>query len=142
MLLIRNGYCYETGKFFSELDYQSLEDRAVRIIWNQLRPIRNPNFWKDAEFYDPIIPYKDIETFKKVNPDCCRFTQEQLHPEVHRTLFSGKVYGYIILKYWVFRTYPDQVPEELRREYPPAKKEGEVFVVSTCGTFHYFSDFY
>lgn len=142
MLLIRNGYCYETGKFFSELDYQSLEDKAVEIIWNRLHPSKSSFSWKGVKYYDPIIPYKDIETFRKVNPDCCYFTQEQQHPAVQRTLFSGKVYGYIILRYWVFRSYPDQVPKERRHDYPPAKKEGEVFVVSTCGTFHYFSEFY
>lgn len=142
MVLIKKGYCYETGKFFSELDYKKIEDEAIERVWRSLHPKSIHVHGDGYDFYDPIIPYKDVMQFKEVNPECCYFTQKQIHPDVHRSKLSGDVYGYFILKYWIFRKYSDKIPNNQRHLHPPAQKEEKIFVLSTCGSFHHLEQFF
>lgn len=58
---------------------------------------------------------------------------EQIAPEGTGMRISGKVYGYIVLKYWIFRNYSEKTPDYRRKDFPLAKKEGEVFAIRTCG---------
>ena len=121
------GYCEKKDANISQLySEQELIDRAIDFLL-----IISPSTASTAEGRMlHIIPYKTVEEFKKVNPNCC---------SVERTAYDGftqdlsirkqgKSYGYVHVTYLL--NYEEDVEPS---------KLGLILEFDTCGEMSYFS---
>ena len=143
------GYCYKTGKFFDETPIQERIDKILmqHILSDGKQP-RMVSYFGQGMRIDPIIYYKNLEEFKKINPDCCKFyrySDDIMDFPLAR--ITGEIYGIIDIDYLVFRYYSGFVPNngfEFNNglEFPLVEKEGYIYFISRCGETRSFFDFW
>lgn len=121
------GFCYKTGKFFSELDMQPKIDEIIREKAFS-KAINSSGRGKN--YTVTYIPYPDIETFKKINPNCC---------EIRR---GGDLYATFYIRYWRFVRYPNNIPINMMFYHLSVEKTDDAYYISRCGDIHHFSDFW
>lgn len=136
--LLDNGFCYQTGKFFSQLDQEELINRGIEKLLVKHKPQAWLTYGFEGiyRYNDPIIPYQSIEEFKALNPYCCSFRKElgkEWSSEHFLKKITGEVYGYVYLEYITRRANPNNLPQELKSQYPPVVDSVTVFPIDNCG---------
>lgn len=62
-----SGYCFKTGKYFSELNQQEMIDSYIPVDDHR----RSAAYDGNGRYVDRL-PYKNKAHFKALNPDCCK----------------------------------------------------------------------
>ena len=121
------GYCEKKDANISQL-YSELEliDRAIKFLLTI-----SPSTQVTVEGRRlHIIPYKTVEEFKRINPNCCS-VERTAHKGFTQDLSirkQGKSYGYVHLAYLL--NYEEDVEPS---------KFGLILEFDTCGEMSYFS---
>ncbi len=128
-----NGYCHAEGRYLSDEEkinsaVQFVLDRYPPTISKQIEVNDNGVVQKRDYWYAPEKPvmYKDINDFKLINPECCRFsfrTGEGRAPSVIDRI-TGYVSSYVIVSYKV------RYIEEHSEKYA---MDGTAVAIKNCG---------
>ena len=121
------GYCEKKDANISQLySEQELIDRAIKFLLTI-----SPSTQVTVEGRRlHIIPYKTVEEFKKINPNCCS-VERTAHEGFTQDLSirkQGKSYGYVHVAYLL--NYEEDVEPS---------KFGLILEFDTCGEMSYFS---
>jgi len=121
------GYCEKKDANISQLySEQELIDRAIEFLLTI-----SPSTQVTVEGRRlHIIPYKTVEEFKKINPNCCS-VERTAHEGFTQDLSirkQGKSYGYVHVAYLL--NYEEDVEPS---------KFGLILEFDTCGEMSYFS---
>ena len=121
------GYCEKKDANISQLySEQELIDRAIKFLLTI-----SPSTQVTVEGRRlHIIPYKTVEEFKKINPNCCS-VERTAHEGFTQYLSirkQGKSYGYVHIAYLL--NYEEDVEPS---------KFGLILEFDTCGEMSYFS---
>ena len=121
------GYCEKKAANISQLySEQELIDRAIEFLLTI-----SPSTQVTVEGRRlHIIPYKTVEEFKKINPNCCS-VERTAHEGFTQDLSirkQGKSYGYVHVAYLL--NYEEDVEPS---------KFGLILEFDTCGEMSYFS---
>ena len=121
------GYCEKKDANISQLySEQELIDRAIEFLLTI-----SPSTQVTVEGRRlHIIPYKTVEEFKKINPNCCS-VERTAHEGFTQDLSirkQGKSYGYVNVAYLL--NYEEDVEPS---------KLGLILEFDTCGEMSYFS---
>ena len=121
------GYCEKKDANISQLySEQELIDRAIKFLLTI-----SPSTQVTVEGRRlHIIPYKTVEEFKKINPNCCS-VERTAHEGFTQDLSNrkqGKSYGYVHVAYLI--NYEEDVEPS---------KLGLILEFDTCGEMSYFS---
>ena len=121
------GYCEKKDANISQLySEQELIDRAIKFLLT-ISPSTQVTV---AGRRLHIIPYKTVEEFKKINPNCCS-VQDSAYDGFVQDLSirkQGKSYGYVHVAYLL--NYEEDVEPF---------KLGLILEFDTCGEMSYFS---
>ena len=120
------GYCEKKDANISQLySEQELIDRAIKFLLTI-----SPSTQVTVEGRRlHIIPYKTVEEFKKINPNCCS-VERTAHEGFTQDLSirkQGKSYGYVHMTYFFFYKEEGISPEEW----------SELIEFDTCGNMRY-----
>ena len=121
------GYCEKKDENISQLySEQELIDRAIKFLLTI-----SPSTQVTVEGRQlHIIPYKTVEEFKRINPNCCS-VERTAHEGFTQDLSirkQGKSYGYVHVAYLL--NYEEDVEPS---------KFGLILEFDTCGEMSYFS---
>jgi hypothetical protein len=127
------GFCFRKFRF---VPYGEMVDVVVRdvidhysatVYTRQVREIVGENRYR-IRWERPMetIPYRNVEEFHRINPDCCKFSVvgKKLAPGIQDT-YSGRIWGFIRVRYQVRYRGEDGVDKAVMRELSPA--------ISNCG---------
>ena len=121
------GYCEKKDANISQLySEQELIDRAIEFLLIGFPKVGSTPEGRDLH----IIPYKTVEEFKKINPNCCS-VERTAHEGFTQDLSirkQGKSYGYVHVAYLL--NYEEDVEPS---------KFGLILEFDTCGEMSYFS---
>jgi len=121
------GYCEKKDANISQLySEQELIDRAIKFLLTI-----SPSTQVTVEGRRlHIIPYKTVEEFKKINPNCCSVerTANEGFTQDLSIRKQGKSYGYVHVAYLL--NYEEDVEPS---------KFGLILEFDTCGEMSYFS---
>ena len=120
------GYCEKKDANISQLySEQELIDRAIKFLLTI-----SPSTQVTVEGRRlHIIPYKTVEEFKKINPNCCS-VERTAHEGFTQDLSirkQGKSYGYVHMTYFFF----------YKEEGIPPEEWSELIEFDTCGDMSY-----
>ena len=108
------GYCEKKDANISQLySEQELIDRAIEFLLIGFPKVGSTPEGRDLH----IIPYKTVEEFKKINPNCCS-VQDSAYDGFVQDLSirkQGKSYGYVHISYLVMYEEKDIIPAERNR---------------------------
>ena len=121
------GYCEKKDANISQLySEQELIDRAIKFLLTISPSTQVTVVGRRLH----IIPYKTVEEFKKINPNCCS-VERTAHEGFTQDLSirkQGKSYGYVHVAYLL--NYEEDVEPS---------KFGLILEFDTCGEMSYFS---
>ena len=120
------GYCEKKDANISQLySEQELIDRAIKFLLTI-----SPSTQVTVEGRRlHIIPYKTVEEFKKINPNCCSVerTANEGFTQDLSIRKQGKSYGYVHMTYFFF----------YKEEGIPPEEWSELIEFDTCGDMSY-----
>ena len=120
------GYCEKKDANISQLySEQELIDRAIEFLLIGFPKVASTPEGRRLH----IIPYKTVEEFKKINPNCCS-VQDSAYDGFVQDLSirkQGKSYGYVHMAYFFF----------YKEEGIPPEEWSELIEFDTCGEMSY-----